>query len=413
MNDSPGWTPPGSPTPDRSQDGEEPAVVPGSKAHPAPENDPPRNWSAQQPPAQANPGWGAPPPGPPGRPGWDKWGGHWNQPPAAKPGIIPLRPLGVGEILDGAVTTMRAHWRTVLGISLAVAVVVQFVATVVNGLWMSEASDLNALTRDPQPSPDELMNALTGTLQVSGVSALVETLGTVLATAMLTIVVSRAVLGRSVSVGEAWRDSRPQMLRLLGLLFLLPLLVALAMFAGSAPGGVLLAAGLRTLGVAVLLVGLLAGLVAAVWIWVRFSLAAPALMLEKQGVITAMRRSAKLVRGSWWRVFGVQMLATILVVIVASIIQMPATLIGMVVSGQGVSAFAEGTPATSWSYLIAVGIGAVIASTITFPIRAGVTALLYLDQRIRREALDLELARAAGVPGYGDPQSSGHRTPGS
>ncbi|WP_308290529.1 hypothetical protein [Streptomyces marispadix] len=163
------------------------------------------------------PGLGAPPPG---RPGWDHWGGSWSQPPAAKPGIIPLRPLGVGEILDGAVTTMRAHWRTVLGISLAVAVVVQLVATVVNGLWLADASNLDALTRDPQPSPDELMDAMTGSLRISGVRALVETLGTVLATAMLTIVVSRAVLGRSVSAGEAWRDSRPQLLRLLGLLFL-------------------------------------------------------------------------------------------------------------------------------------------------------------------------------------------------
>ena len=30
---------------------------------------------------------------------------------------------------------------------------------------------------------------------------------------------------------------------------------------------------------------------------------------------------------------------------------------------------------------------------------AGITALLYIDRRIRREALDIELARAAGVPG--------------
>ncbi|OEV08551.1 hypothetical protein AN218_25965 [Streptomyces nanshensis] len=412
MNDSPGWVPPGSPPPDRSPDGEEPAKGSGSAPSPPPTSDPPRNWSAQQPPAQRGPGWGAPPPGPPGRPGGDQWGGYWNQPPVAKPGIIPLRPLGVGEILDGAVSTMRAHWRTVLGISLAVAVVVQCAATIANGLWLSEASDLNALARDPQPSPDELMDAMTGSLQVSGVRALVETLGTVFATALLTVVISRAVLGRGVSVGDAWRESRPQLLRLLGLLFLLPLLVALAMFAGTAPGGVILAAGLRPLGIALLLVGMLAGLVAAVWIWVRFSLAAPALMLEKQGVISAMRRSAKLVRGSWWRVFGVQLLATILVVIVASVIQMPATLIGTVVSGQGVSAFAEAAPTMSWSYLIAVGIGAVIASTVTFPIRAGVTALLYLDMRIRREALDLELARAAGISGYGEPTSD-HPTPGS
>jgi hypothetical protein len=40
---------------------------------------------------------------------------------------------------------------------------------------------------------------------------------------------------------------------------------------------------------------------------------------------------------------------------------------------------------------------------ITFPITAGVTVLLYIDQRIRREALDLDLARAAGVPGYAAP----------
>lgn len=402
MNDSPGWAAPGSPSPDRSPDGEKPAQGSGSTPDPAPPNDPPRNWSAQQPPAQKGSGWGAPPPG---RPGWDNWGGYWKQPPAAKPGVIPLRPLGVGEILDGAVTTMRAHWRTVLGISLAVAVVVQLVATVVNGLWLEDAVDLTALSRDPQPSPEEFMDAISGSLRLTGVRALVETLGTVFATAMLMIVISRAVLGRKVSTGEAWRDSRPQLLRLLGLLILLPLLVALAMSAGAVPGGVFLAAGFRAPGIALLIVGLLAGVVAAVWIWVRFSLAAPALMLEKQGVITAMRRSAKLVRGSWWRVFGVQLLATILVIIVASVLQMPATLIGMFVSGEGLSGFAEGTPPTGWSYLIAVGIGAVIASTVTFPIRAGVTALLYLDQRIRREALDLELARAAGVPGYGDPKS--------
>jgi len=405
VNDSPGWASPGSSPSDRSPEGNEPAQAPGN-APPqgTPANEPPKNWSAQQPPGHGGTGWGAPP----GQPGWGQWNNGWDQPPAAKPGIIPLRPLGVGEILDGAVTTMRAHWRTVLGISLAVAVVVQLVATVVTGLWLPDATDLSALRKDPQPSPDQLMDAMSGTLRSSGVAVLVDTLGTVIATAMLMIVVSRAVLGRTVDVGEAWRDSRPQLLRLLGLLVLVPLLVALAMFVGVAPGSILLIAGLDVLGVAVLLVWLLAGLVAAVWLWVRFSLSAPALMLEKQGVITAMRRSAKLVRGSWWRVFGVQVLAAILVVIVASIIQMPATFIGAMLSGQGVSVFTDPAPSTDWASLIATGIGAVIASTITFPIRAGVTALIYLDQRIRREALDLELARAAGISGYGSEPPGNH-----
>jgi hypothetical protein len=408
VNDSPGWASPGSSSSDRSPESKEPTHAPADTTPPTPADEPPRNWSAQQPPAYQGQGWGAPP----GQHGMGNWNSGWSQPPAAKPGIVPLRPLGVGEILDGAVTAMRTHWRTVLGISLAVAVVVQLVATLINGLWLSDATDLNALTRNPQPNPDEVMDAMSGTLRITGVRALIDTLGTVIATAMLTIVVRRAVLGRSVGVGDAWRDSRPQLLRLLGLLILLPLLVALAVFVGAVPGSALLVAGQEAPGVALLLIGLLVGLVGAIWIWVRYSLAAPALMLEKQGVITSMRRSAKLVRGSWWRVFGVQMLATILVVIVASIIQMPATFIGALVSGQGLSVFTGGASSTGWAFLIATGIGAVIASTVTFPIRAGVTALLYLDQRIRREALDLELARAAGVPGYGGQEPTQHPAPG-
>ena len=41
----------------------------------------------------------------------------------------------------------------------------------------------------------------------------------------------------------------------------------------------------------------------------------------------------------------------------------------------------------------------------------GVTVLLYIDQRIRREALDLDLARAAGLRDYGSPAPG--TTPGS
>jgi hypothetical protein len=417
VNDSPGWVPPGSAPSDRSPNSEE--VTPAADdafANTPPGEQQPTNWSAQQPPAATGQGWGGPTPpagvprqhGQPGgtQPaGWADHGSGWNQPPAAKPGVVPLRPLGVGELLDGAVTTMRAHWRTVLGISLTLAVIVQVVATVVTGIWLRDTSGMAALSRDPSPSADQIINATSGALSSSGVSAVVETLGTVLATAMLTIVVSRAVLGRTVSITEAWCDSRPQLPRLLGLLILVPLLVALATLVGAIPGTAVLLAGATAPGVALLLLGLLGGLAVGIWIWIRFSLSAPALMLEKQGVVTAMRRSAKLVRGSWWRVFGVQLLATILVVIISSVVQLPATFVGMLVGGHGISAFTSTAPVTGWGFLVVTGIGAVVASTIAFPIRAGVTALLYMDQRIRREALDLELARAAGVPGYGDQQS--------
>jgi hypothetical protein len=228
--------------------------------------------------------------------------------------------------------------------------------------------------------------------------------GTVIATAMLTVVVSRAVLGRTVSIGEAWRDSRPQLARLLGLTLLVGLIVTGAIFLGTLPGILLGAAGSEAAGIGIGLLGGFAGVVAAVWLWVRYCLSAPALMLERQGVFTALRRSAKLVRNSWWRVFGIQLLTVVLVAMVSMIIQLPASLLAPVLGGDGIDTFLSGGVAdVTWTYLIVIGIGAVLASTITLPLSAGVTALLYMDQRIRREALDLELARAAGVPGYERP----------
>ncbi|MET8682281.1 hypothetical protein ABZW18_33115 [Streptomyces sp. NPDC004647] len=429
MNDSPGWASPGSAPSDEPGRGG-PGNEPGQPGQAAPDDAtaPPVNWSKQQPPAgqwaaptgpgptpPPGPGWG----GPGNRGGQSGWGNGWAQPPAAaKPGIIPLRPLGVGEILDGAVSTMRAHWRTVLGISLAVAFVIQTAATVATGIWFRDSTSLEGLENNPNPSFDETMDALGGTLGSTGVTWLISMLGTIIATAMLTIVVSRAVLGRSVSIAEAWRHSRPQLPRLFGLLFLLPLLITAVAAVAVAPGLIVSATGGSGAGAALAVLGALAAVPLAIWLWIRYSLAAPALMLEKQGVIASLRRSAKLVRGSWWRICGIQVLTMILVFMVSAVIEIPTSIVATVVGGEGAMDWLSGESVTAtWSFLVIIGIGAVISSTITFPISAGVTALLYMDQRIRREALDLELARAAGIPEQGVRQPSAQQphdtTPGS
>jgi hypothetical protein len=281
---------------------------------------------------------------------------------------------------------------------------IQIASTVATGVWMRGNSGLQALETKAEPTTDEVLDALSGTFSALGVEMLAVLVGTVIATAMLTVVVSRAVLGRTVSIGEAWRDSRPQLARLLGLTLLVGLIVTGAIFLGTLPGILLGAAGSEAAGIGIGLLGGFAGVVAAVWLWVRYCLSAPALMLERQGVFTALRRSAKLVRNSWWRVFGIQLLTVVLVAMVSMIIQLPASLLAPVLGGDGIDTFLSGGVAdVTWTYLIVIGIGAVLASTITLPLSAGVTALLYMDQRIRREALDLELARAAGVPGYERP----------
>ncbi|WP_430380126.1 hypothetical protein [Streptomyces sp. B1-3] len=459
MKDTPGWASPGSAPSDGHEPGTsgptEPAdakpaetAAPNGAAEPTTASDtaqpaqqpsdasqdPGAKWSQEQPPAaqwsaptgptapgQAPPpppapgGWGSQPPAGPaqgpgwgggyaGHPGYGGWGGP---PPAAKPGVIPLRPLGVGEILDGAVSTMRTYWRTVLGISLTVAVVTQVLVILLQGFVLDDNAGSEALS-DPSASADEVTRALGETMVSTTVVFLISLIGTVVATALLTTVTSRAVLGRPVTTGEAWRDARPQVPRLFGLIFLLLLIVFGVLAVGALPGILVAVAGSKGGGIALAVLGLLGASVVALWLMIRFSLASPALMLEKQTIVKSMSRSTKLVRGSWWRVLGIQLLAGIIANIVAAIVVLPFTFLAAALSGDGVGGFVNGTGDLGWTFLIISGIGSVIGSMITFPISAGVTVLLYIDQRIRREALDLELARAAGVQGY----STG-ATPGS
>ncbi len=49
------------------------------------------------------------------------------------------------------------------------------------------------------------------------------------------------------------------------------------------------------------------------------------------------------------------------------------------------------------TYTIAVSLATLVSSIVVIPFSAGIVSLLYIDRRIRREALDIELARAAGV----------------
>ncbi|WP_055590995.1 hypothetical protein [Peterkaempfera griseoplana] len=387
MTDTPGWTPPGAPEPQHEE-----GATPGLGAAPGPSapQDGPHGVGAPPPPP-GQPGWGGPHPYKPypggpygGQPGAPAWGGPgWGVPLAPKPGVIPLRPLGVGEILDGAVSTTRRYWRTTLGISVVVALLSTVTTTLID--WGVSSGTLNRTAT----AVGDLLNYLV--LIVAGQ----------VAGALLTMVVSRAVLGRPVSLREAWRDARPRLLPLLGLVLVMVLAVVLIAGVLLLPGILAAVGGADTAVTAsALLLGALAACGCLVWLWIRYSMAAATLMLEKQGIRSSLARSARLVRGSWWRIFGITLLGGLVTTIFSSIFVFPATLIGLAVSGQGLLDQADSGP--TLTTLVFTGIGSAIASTLTVPVTAGINILLYVDQRIRREALDIELARAAGLPGFGD-----------
>jgi len=112
------------------------------------------------------------------------------------------------------------------------------------------------------------------------------------------------------------------------------------------------------------------------------------------------------VKGSWWRVLGILLLATVLTFVISSIIATPFA----VVAGGGASLFSTtaSTTGPGLAALFLATVGQIVGYTITYPFSAGVSVLLYVDQRMRREGLDLDLARAAGVS---HPREGGHGGP--
>lgn len=361
-----------------------------------------------------NQGWqppSVPPPQPAPPPtGWGQgWSGAgWVPPPDVKPGVVALRPLGVGELLDGAVATLRQNPGPMLGLSAVVAVITQLVQLAASWLVVRDTSAaLEGLSDTTDVAT--VASTVSGGLTVALFAVVIAWLATILLTGILTLVVSRAVLGQRMSAGAAWRGARPRLLRLIGLTVLVALIVAAPVVVVVALCLVLWAAGVPAAAVAVVAVVLgTTAVVLAVWLYVRYAVATPALMLETTDAagrsrpsttIGALRRSAVLVRGAWWRTFGILLLAFVIATVVSQVVAVPAALPLLF---EGPFTNPDGSP--TLLYFIIQGLAGVVATTLTAPFTAALTVLLYVDRRIRREALDIELARAAGVtiPGRTD-----------
>jgi hypothetical protein len=338
----------------------------------------------------APPGWGTPAPS--GPPGWQPAG--YGKPPT---GIVPLRPLSVGEILDGAFQAVRANPRTMVGTAAAVVAAVTVLSLVPEALLLNGLRDNPALIGASTSLEDQL--DLIGGIGESRIVSIVLTfIAVTMLDALLIVPVSEAVLGRRMGAEAMWRRSRGRLLAALGLALLIGLVTVLAVVVVLVPGAVALAAGSGLVGGILLAAGVAGGIFVAVLLYTRWSLAAPALMLENASVTTSMRRSWRIVRGSTWRVFGILLLAGIIVNIGQAVVTVPVGLLaGLLTAGQ--SSPYESLPLT-FAQLLVSGVGTIVAGAIFYPFSAAVSALLYIDLRMRREGLDVRLARAAaeGTP---------------
>ncbi len=310
--------------------------------------------------------------------------GHRAVPPmmtsSHKPGIIPLRPMSLGDLLDGAVKHARRNPGPVLGLTLLVLGIGVVPAVLLSGValagnWYS-ALDLGAVLSTSEFSSVLLvLGILFATLVVTG---------------MLAQAVAEATLGRRLDLGQIWTAVRPRLLRLVGLQALVILLVAIPtalvvlalVLLQNSPGLLIFVAALLGLGALVVWTSLVVA---------RTVLAGPALLLERKTIRDSFRRAWALSRGSFWRVGGTTVLVSVLASIVFLAIDLPLTLIlNLLTLPLNLSA-TSGQAATS----LALNIATLVSSAVVVPVLASAICLLYLDQRMRKEGFDLVLLRAA------------------
>lgn len=315
---------------------------------------PPAAVSGAWAPPSGPPGWTTPPPPPPpydggyaapyapyGAPALPKAGD-------ARTGPLPLHPMGVGDVLDGAFKLLKANARTILFLVAAILIPVQLVSSYLVRDQFS-VGFLN-LFSDPTLLEGQETGFGAGNFVVSIVTGILSLLTGPLIAGAVSRVVAASYVGEEMGPGEALRLTARRFLPLLAASFLVFLVEAIGFVLCIVPG--LLAFALYTA-------------------------VTPALMIEEIGPIQAMRRSWQLLKPRLWAVLGIAILARLI-----------AGFLGNVLGGIPTVAATMFGGSFAWLF---VAIGSVLSSLVSAPIVAIVSTLLYFDGRIRHEGFDLQM----------------------
>jgi MFS family permease len=296
-----------------------------------------------------------------------------------KPGIIVLRPLGFGQILDGGVKALRHNPKVMIGLNGAVTLVATVAMFGLGYQYFSSAFSFDPSATSQAFSPGSIIGMLAGSL--------VATLLLTMVTVISSVSVGRSVIGDVITPRDAWNRSMRRMPTVLAitLLMLLAIVLAYAVIVGLV---IVSALAAPWLAVIVGLLGILGLIVLFVWLGIKLSITLPASVLERLGPVASMRRSWRLTTGRFWMILSVLLVASIITGFIQSFASAPASVLMPLMFLNS-----DSPPAGLMLVLLAVGsyVG-MLASTVFV---ASVTAVIYTDQRMRREGFDLVLAQAA------------------
>ncbi|MDR1664563.1 MAG: glycerophosphoryl diester phosphodiesterase membrane domain-containing protein [Clostridiales bacterium] len=122
-----------------------------------------------------------------------------------------------------------------------------------------------------------------------------------------------------------------------------------------------------------------------------FSLSVPVSVFERRTFHRALARSWRLLKGDFWKILGLRLLWSVTVYLFSYSAQgLAVTVTGLIdTAGTGIAEIAPFAGATGMSAVMAVSL---IMSLLTWPLEGIFTSLLYFNQRIKKEGLDMEIA---------------------
>ena len=282
-----------------------------------------------------------------------------------------LKPMEMGEVLDGAFTLYRRHFGLFLRLSVAV-------------MWLPVALAVYLRLRFAGSGPEQMIGAiqdhlLTGILVVLFV-AVAYTLAGLLLTAGSIHIISASYLGRQPTLGEALSLGASRILPLFLVAVGKGLLIFMIGIAGAVGVGILAALG-KVVGTAVSVLLVLVASCTLIWFVVYvacgYGLTTPVIVLEElSSSFDAFGRSWELTRTFKLKLLGLAVIAYLIANFV------PSAFVG------GVGAYAA---LANPSLQPAVIVVSALLPIVLAPILPCVFTLLYYDLRVRREGFDLQL----------------------
>lgn len=330
--------------------------------------------------------------------------------PAPRPGIIPLHPLSFGVILGRSFSALRQNPKVLLGFALVVQTAAILLATAgIVAVGFATFGRLASL----RPGTDEFETVLAGSIAISGATALVLSLASgalgVIVQGVVVSEVAHAVVAEKHTLGALWQRVKPAVWRLIGYSALVFLIVSVVIGVLAA-GIVALAVSVGPVAIILAVLLALSAIPLTLWLSTKLLLVPAAIVLEQATVMGAIARSWRLTRGRFWPTLGIIVIISMSFGVLAQVISVPFSFVTM-----GLTSVITPTGDPEPGQIIALLIGTLLAQafvtliqTIAVIVQSTAGALVYIDCRMRREGLDLDLSsyvdeRDAGVIAPPDP----------